>query len=264
MKMIDRYGGSGLIDSVKVSEESYDLVRDMELYVGYIILRYYDEFLKLYSEYLNEISISNNPISKLENISSLLWEGLFSYADSFEYMPIDSTFTSKQGIDVILGKGVCRHVASFATDLLLKSGTYCEDFLCYSSEIRVHETLDGNAANHQANLLMYDESYYVYDVLSNKLLRFISPIEVTDYDSKCFLYYKPKLDLECGFMGLEDLEKKLVEFHYSSNSKSISKKEYEEIVRETAYLYAKNLKLLPDLKSESDKIKVKIYRGING
>ena len=107
-------------------------------------------------------------------------------------------------------------------------------------------------------------NYYVYDVLSNRLLRFISPIELTDYSGECFLYYKPKLDLECGFMGLEDLEKKLVEFHYSSNSKSISKKEYEEIVRETAYLYAKNLRLLPDLKSESDKIKVKIYKGING
>ena len=41
--MIDRYGGSGLIDLVKVSEDSYDLVRDMELYVGHIILSYYDE-----------------------------------------------------------------------------------------------------------------------------------------------------------------------------------------------------------------------------
>ncbi|MBQ1813101.1 MAG: hypothetical protein II119_04065 [Bacilli bacterium] len=264
MKMIDRYGGSGLIDLVKVSEDSYDLVRDMELYVGHIILSYYDEFLKLYSEYLNEISIPNNPISKLENVSSLLWEGLFSYEDSFEYMPIESTFASKQGVDVVLGKGVCRHVSSFTTDLLLKSGTYCEDFLCFSSYSQLCETLDGNAANHQANLLKYDGNYYVYDVLSNRLLRFISPIELTDYSGECFLYYKPKLDLQCGFISLEELEMKLIGFNSSSNSIGIERKEYDEIVKETTILFARKLKLLSELKSESDKIKVKIYKGING
>jgi hypothetical protein len=87
---------------------------------------------------------------------------------------------------------------------------------------------------------------------------------LTDYSGECFLYYKPKLDLQCGFISLEELEMKLIGFNSSSNSIGIERKEYDEIVKETTILFARKLKLLSELKSESDKIKVKIYKGING
>ena len=96
-------------------------------------------------------------------------------------------------------------------------------------------------------------------MLTNKLLRFTSPIEAEDYEGKTFFYYKPKTELEYGLMSLMDLEEKLIEFE-SSIGCTISKKEYDEIVKETAYLYAKNIGLLFDYARESDKLKHKIYR----
>lgn len=258
MYMISNYGGSSLAGSYKKKFEQWMLSIAWQQYIGSTTFEYYEEFLKLCSDYLKEISISNNPISILENISCLLWEGFFSHDDTFEYsMDTASAFSAKLGINVVLGKGVCRHVSSFATDLLLKFGIYCDNFCCYTSNIRVAENLMGES-NHMANLIKYNGNYYVYDVLINRLLSFISPIEVGDFENKNFFYYKPKIDIELGRISLIDLERRLREFKTSTDSKTISRKEYDEIVKETTFLYTEHIGLLPDFVKEIDKVKRKI------
>lgn len=264
MYMIDKYGGCKLNAFSEENKSEYIISSLWQQYTCSSIFAYYDEFLRLCSDLLKEISIPDNPISILENMSNLLWQGLFSYGNVFEYAEdIKSTFSVKLGIDVVLGKGVCRHVSSFATDLLQKMGIYCDDFYCYSSDTKIMSDLMGEA-NHMANLIKYDGNYYVYDILINKLLSFASPIELEDFEDELFFYYKPEKDIELGCISLIDLENRLKEFESSTGSSTISRSEYYEIIRETSSLYVKNICLLPDFCKESNKLKEKIHSSVRG
>ena len=227
----------------------------------------YKKYIKLCADLVYEIAIPNNSISLMSFMDFSLPRGFFSY----NVIPItdedDTRFAGKaDGISIVTGNGVCRHVSRFITDVLNYTPEFCENFYCVISTIRKSEFLDGSST-HIANLIRYHGTYYVYDCFNNLFFEFTSLVEVRsvyhfrlEEDQRpVYMYYKPLNQMIKENMSLDRVKEHFEWFKGSAETKGISPVELIEIRRETLGRMLENESKLKDFESDTSKIKEKIY-----
>ena len=259
MDIISKYGDYDvLVDGVSEERELFKrrYMSDLNRYSG--IIGDYKSFLYLTSAFLKEITIKDNFINTALTISLLL--NMFSYKNKFEisnarYIDV---VTSMLGINVIYGKGCCRHCASFGADIFKEMGLSVENFYCKLDEKPIKHQIH-EPAHHMANLIEYDGNKYVFDIMNGVFFKFISATELKNFTNDLYLSYLPRILLLKEGISVEELESRLVLYDKESKKEQLSAKEYVEILKETRSKLDENSKIISDYKHDSEPIKKKIY-----
>lgn len=98
----------------------------------------YDEFLENYVK-LHKTFDFNSPVQISEMYSFLVHRGYLSKDKKFDFTTngVLDRVNSVDGVNILTGKGVCRHLASMLTDVLEKDGIEASRLCVYSPEPEV-------------------------------------------------------------------------------------------------------------------------------
>ena len=131
----------------------------------------YDTFLNMYIK-LNENLELKNPLGVFSLFTMLLWDGYLSYNKS--YNPNDEDFIcilvndNLEGINILNGKGVCRHTSSLLSDIYTKLGINNRKLGCY--------VYNPNEKNHFKKIKNYLETVKDIGILDAFKLPYIEVI----------------------------------------------------------------------------------------
>ncbi len=216
----------------------------------------YKNFIKKVSELIPELSILNHSISYSISLTKFIQDG---HASKDLKFTIEEEIEDKDGLlglNVIDGKGCCRHVCVFFQDVFQELGM-CGDIIpCINEDNITLEEAFSYLPNHTVNLIEYRGVYYVYDALNINFYKFTDQFTMNSYfDEKDFVYFKPSASMILNDETIVEVLEKLGKFLASSKSKNITNSEFEEILKETVNIYNKNLNLIKDFESDTAKLK---------
>lgn len=260
MDLLEKYHGTELYSKhVKDLKERCDKLKALENITFEEMLYNYRKYIRLVSELSRDILTNHDSISLIKLIDLMMKMGYFSYDNQFRYDSSDkNVMYDNMGTTVISGKGVCRHISSFATDVFNASDIFCENFYCLTTNKHQSNTLEGHG-NHLANVIEYDDTYYVYDVTNQELYNFVNPVYLVSEDKKRFLYYKPEMQLITEQYVLEDIKKRLENYQDSSLKSRIKSNELHELQSRVTQDIIDNKSIINDFTEETKDIKQKIY-----
>ena len=230
---------------------------EAERNVYYELISNYNQFINEVSSLVKELSLPNNSISMSIVIEKLINLGVFSYNDDFIYENTKDQCLSKLGLQIVCGKGKCRHFSSFQKDIFNHLGLFNEEFYC-EADYELKKDLITGEANHTANLIKYNNMYYVYDSFNSFLSGFVDSHITKVYGNEIYFYYKVELLMELYNLTKQDVIKRLSIFKLSSMKKGISNNEYDEISNESISSIIKNNKIISEFKADTIDIKEKI------
>ena len=150
------------------------------------LIALYDEYIKLASKLINEVSL-NNSISKGLIISVLAQSGVFSF-DDFKFGNVDDILNTRLGLNVLNGEGCCRNLAHFTKDIFSCNNEFCENLTVMHLNKKDKRKATREKANHMINLIKYDGILYGFDIISGfgSLYYFINSL----YLSRCIDFFK--------------------------------------------------------------------------
>lgn len=213
------------------------------------LLSIYNEYIKFISTIVKQLGIKDNSISYSYIISNMIEDGYLS--DNGKFIRTDNSrelldMLGFWGLDVVFGRGCCRHVSSIQKDIFKELNLLSKFlFSYYSSKI---------TEKHVVNIINNDGAFYVHDLINKSYLRFSSFGELTpyvDFETQERLIYDIKTD--CLFdVDSEMLEKfEFLVKIYTNGIKSMSFEELKDIIIETNNEYEKRNRLLNDFAYES-------------
>ena len=236
-------------------------------YYGKCIEEYY-EFIRLSAKLLSELKVKDNLIVLSMLLRILILEGYFSVKNEFSSSASDYCDVFHHwGMDIVGGKGRCRHVASFYNDIFKELDVPGDILYCISSIDKDFSLKMGLAScsNHMINTIFYNNVFYGYDFFSNSILKFINsfmmaeiiPEDTVYEDIMLKMCYKFSTDMMFGVCR-EEILKKMKNFLESSKSVSIDYAKCKEF-RENAYdIFHSNKYLLRDFRRSTKKLKREI------
>lgn len=230
----------------------------------------YNEFIKLSAKLLSELKANDNPIVLSMLLRILILRGYFSVKNKFtstSYGCFD--VFHHLGMDIVGGKGCCRHVANFYNDIFNELGVTGDilfGIVTTDKDFSLKQALS-SCSNHVLNTLFYDDIVYGYDFFSDNVLKFINSFVMraiisedksNDYEKEIVkMYYKISTNMMFGVYR-EEILKKLKIFLESSKRESIDYVRCKEF-KDNAYdIFYSNKYLLRDFKRCSKKLKREI------
>lgn len=104
------------------------------------IVTIYHQFIKNYNQINIEFEL-NNPIQIYTMFNCLLYDGYLSKDKEFQFSGAEARDKcSILGANIIMGKGVCRHISSTLKDILLDYGIEACNLGCYSKILTISVT----------------------------------------------------------------------------------------------------------------------------
>lgn len=212
----------------------------------------YDEYIKLASKLINEVSLDNS-ISKCLLVSVLVYAGVFSY-DNFKFENADDILYTRLGLNVINGEGCCRNFSHFTKDIFTSNNDYCENLAVMYLNKKDKRKATRGLANHMINLIKYNGILYGFDTSSQfgELYYFINGFELLPIEesAKSYMYYKPYLDFVYSYWSFQELKEKLMLLN-ENVGKRITENEYKDIVKETDLKLEKEITLVQDFMKDT-------------
>lgn len=222
----------------------------------------YKEFIKLIAKLTNELALKNNSISHSRIIALLIHNG---------YLSVDSVFkipNSKSeelllkdinnflGIDVVNGRGYCRHVSDVHEKVFQANNLYGPSISCLT------DSNTNYLSNHEINLIEYNDVLYAHDVINLEFYKVYDEFSLEAFNlcydiDKIFniLYYIPRDDYIENKSKL-DILTKIEKLRNNTKKAPISKQELDSIIEETNQRFKNSKSLLSDFKNETnEKIK---------
>ena len=208
------------------------------------LIKDYEDYIKIASKLVNEITPNNDDLSKINTIMYLIRDGIFSYTNSFiDKSPCVDIIRSKTGINILEGSGCCRHFASFINDIMPES----THLTCVGE---VTDPLESEA-NHVINKINYNGKIYGFDAFNGVLFDFINKFEMLEIgEDDMRLYYKPYAEVMFYKRSFEEI-KNFLEQIRESGKKSITAFELKEIEFSVARSIYCNKGLIQDFKSDT-------------
>ena len=228
------------------AQEEWNYMYDKEANHYSQLINSYNLYIELVKKLIDEITPSKDDLSKIHTIMNLLMEGIFSYSDKFEISSgrID-ILHSKDGINILYGKGSCRHVSSFISDVMPQSRILTcvgEVNMPYESE-----------ANHTINLIDYDGKKYGFDAINGGILyNFTNEFEMVPIDKETtpHLYYKPYCEIMFFRRSFVEIKELLEQIKKNGNS-AISHEQLSDIALSSYLSIASNMDIIEDFLSDS-------------
>lgn len=155
----------------------------------------YGEVIKNTCEFYQKLGISDSPIKIFAMYVYMYRSGYFSYNNYFEYSTNMKDFAGLQGVDVILGSGVCRSISSMLKDIFKNLGYESYNLTIKASKnsitklqnfsnialkknikskkfVKIVDILTKNIpiANHAITMVKKDDKNYIFDSTNDGFL----------------------------------------------------------------------------------------------
>jgi len=178
---------SYLLESQKIWEDEMELEKQNYR----TLISDYDSYIKIISKLVNELNCCKDNLSKLNIITKLMYNGIFSYENTFfKELDASSILQCKLGLNIVDGYGCCRHTAEFIQDVIPESKTLTCVTKCKKPFRK--------EANHMVNLAEYNGLVYAYDAYNGgALLKFDEDFRMIPLDEtiKTYFSYKPYAEI---------------------------------------------------------------------
>lgn len=210
------------------------------------LINSYKSYIELVKKLIEEITPSKDNLSKIHTIMNMMMDGIFSYSDNFELTSghIDILY-SNTGINILYGKGSCRHISGFISDVMPDS----KILTCVGEKDNPYES----EGNHTINLIDYDGKKYGFDGTNGGILyNFISEFEMkpVNADVKDSLNYKPYGEIMFFRRSFVEI-KELLEQIKKNGSSTISHEQLSDIALSSQLSIASNMDIIEDFLSDS-------------
>lgn len=228
------------------AQSKWGFICDLENSDYTSLITNYNLYIELVRKLISEVSPRDDNLSKIHTIMNLITDGIFSYSDKFEFASgrID-ILHSKTGINILYGKGSCRHVSGFISDVMSESKT----LICVGHVDNPYES----EGNHAINLIEYDGKKYGFDGTNGGILyNFISEFEMVpiDKETKPHLNYKPYGEIIFYRRSFEEIREFLEQIKKNGNS-TISHEQLSDIALSSQLSIAYNMDIIEDFLSDS-------------
>lgn len=253
--IINKYSNGEIYEYLEERQEVWKKIFEDEYERYSSLISDYKLFLKACRSIVSELSVDDSSLSTILCIEKLIFMGKFSHLETFKYESYPNELTSNLGVNVILGKGCCRHLARFSKDLFDLSNLYCDNMNCLITEKECFSTLDGDG-NHVINIIKFNGIYYGYDMVNHLIFEFKSPIELVQ--GSVHLYYKPSIQLARKEIDTIGLEERLKCYSESVGSSPFSKTEIDDIKLQTVANIIKKRKILAEFSNDTKEVKGRI------
>ena len=272
MNLIDRYKDDSYLDNYdkEVINYLYNVKERFNIDINKNTTKYKDN-IEAYDEYINFIaylikcmSLPNNIISASIILSIITKMGVFS--DNYKLFTnekIQDDLYGFLGINIVKGYAVCRHFASFQSDVLKKLGYMCEPFYCYMSNRDIIDA-DKKLANHAINLIEYNNSLYGFDSYNNGLFSFVDNKKMKEMfvvDSH-YIYYKPYINIMYNNETISSINNMIELFNNIKDKPDFDIREYKYIREMSEKMVLNNKGLLNDFHESSKKYIKRITDGL--
>lgn len=218
----------------------------------------YKQLLPIIANTVKMIGLSNNSISYSQVIENLIHDGYLSFNTSL--LPYDCKddvdfidLTGFAGIDVIRKEGCCRHFVGLSHDIFYKLHLYNHMFFChhwYSKEPftpQIKEEFHFFTGNHVANLIQYNEAYYIHDSYNRDYFYFANSFTAEQYsksDNISILFYSPVVNKLFSKNSYPQILEQMKHFEESSLKPHMD-------ISETNDRFYNSTKLLHDFREEA-------------
>ena len=191
------------------------------------IIENYDELIYELACLLRKLGY-NGSLDTSILLSHLINSGYLSDNMIFAKKEKEEEITSRLGISIINGYGVCRNFAAMHKAVFGQLSLYDKKIYCY----------DGigsgkrKPANHVINLIHYDRNYYGIDIYNgNRLYKFTSELELKEISLVFInhLRYKPYYEIITGESEECDIHNNLCLFKYCTLKDYINAFTYDEL-----------------------------------
>ena len=229
-------------------KERVNIDKDEEINNYSSLIEEYNQYIKLASKLVQELSLKDNSISIALVISALIESGTFSYG-SFNKDSYEDILTLKLGLNVLNGIGCCRNVSSFTNDIFNALDRKCDVLTVVQLEEKNQKKALTSKANHMINLIHYDNVPYGFDMMNNmgSLYYFNNAFELLPIDTKeeTYMYYKPYIEMVYQNRSFEYIKEKL-KFLKQNGRLGITQEEFKGIITETDEKLCSNISLVKD------------------
>lgn len=227
-------------------QEAWNCMYEIETNNYSPLINSYNLYIELVKKLIDEVTPSKDDLSKIHIIMNLLMDGIFSYSDKFELTSghIDILY-SNTGINILYGKGSCRHVSGFISDIMPGSRI----LTCVGEKDNPYES----EGNHTINLIDYNGKKYGFDAINGGILyNFISEFEMVPIDKeiKPHLNYKPYGEIMFFRRSFEEIKELLEQIKKNGNS-TISYEQLSDIALSSQLSIASNMDIIEDFLSDS-------------
>lgn len=194
-------------------------------------------------------------------ISYLIDKGYLSIDNNFKKKEIDDYLSSRIGLSILEGYGVCRNYSAIHYDVF-------KELELFDKQLYVYEGI-GNGkkkyANHVINLIYYDNNYYGIDTYNgNRLYKFKNEFvlkEISlDFNSK--LRYKPYYELTTGESSIDDIKYYIELFKYCSTNNYINPFDYDILKHDIINRIKKDETAFKEFNNNNKKLIKKINNNI--
>lgn len=225
-------------------QEAWNYIYEKEANNYSSLINSYNLYIELVKKLIDEITPSKDDLSKIHTIMNLLIDGIFSYSDKFVFGHVNILY-SKPGTNILYGKGVCRHVSGFISDVMPQSRI----LTCLGKVNTPYE----REANHAINLVDYDGKKYGFDAYNGGILyNFINEFEMkpVNADVNDCLNYKPYAEIMFFKRSFEEIREFLEQIKENGNS-TISHEQLSDIALSSQLSIASNMDIIEDFLSDS-------------
>lgn len=227
-------------------QKEWNVICDCEKANYASLITDYNLYIELVRKLIGEFSPKDDNLSKIYTIMYLLMDGIFSYSDKFQFTSghID-ILHSKPGVNILHGKGSCRHVSGFISDVMPQSKV-----LTCVGEVNTPYESEGN---HVINLIEYNGKKYGFDATNKGILyNFISEFEMkpVNADVNDCLNYKPYGEIMFFKRSFEEIREFLEQIKENGNS-TISYEQLSDIALSSQLSIASNMDIIEDFLSDS-------------
>ena len=228
------------------AQSEWNFLSDFEETNYAFLIANYDLYIELARKLIGEVAPSDDSLSQIHTIMYLINNGTFSYSDKFECKSLSAdVLHSKLGINILYGKGCCRHVSGFISDVMPESRV----LTCVRNVDNPYES----KGNHMINLIEYDAKKYGFDGTNGGILyNFISEFEMdpTNKDGNVYLNYKPYGEIVFFRRSFEEIKDFLEQIKKSGNS-TISVQKLSDIALSSQLSIASNMDIIEDFLNDS-------------
>ena len=216
---------SDIMKRIMAEQEYTDFQsREMASYYRNCLLDY-QEYITFIGSLFKALHVQNNVFVLSILLRKLILGGYLSYQNQFsdDEHGFFYEYPYHEGLDVVAGHGVCRHVADFYDDIYQELHLYHGLFPCYfANDPCSLEKAFTCRCDHVLNLVSFDDVLYGYNVFSNSIMKFQDQYTLSEivpenqHKGRILCFYKPSVDIMKYRSTYDQIFKRLKEFEKNS------------------------------------------------
>ena len=193
----------------------------------------YNEFITNYNK-LNKMFCLNDPIQIYTMFNYLLYKGYLSLDKNFEFTDKEARdINGLFGINVIIGKAVCRHISAMLNDILNDYGIEASQLGVYSMDYSININILKQPKYSKEELVKWVQTHITDDKIYNSVMKLIEEL----VDKRC-----KSIELSTEMIENKNILKRIIGNHVITFSVKDGKSYYLDPTQTRVYRMRENNK----------------------